>query len=209
LVSTPDILGLAKAYREDVEYLPNPFDHVLFYPRDRVNRDGSKRVLIAGSCDWDVKGTDKAIIALSHIKDIDVSIIQYGRDFEKTLKLAKRFKLHLNILPKVPHEYINEYYWGADIVIDRFNLGSLGMVSLEAIACGRPVIAYVSSAYKEYDLFPLWDIKESSDILSLLIKSEGFWKDLWEKERKYLVMHHDPVMVAYRLSKIYSDLLGE
>lgn len=84
LVSTPDILETARRFRADAEYLPNPFDKSLFYPKPIANHE-RKRVLIASDSNWSVKGTDIAIRAISRIKDeIEISIIQYGADFEKT-----------------------------------------------------------------------------------------------------------------------------
>ncbi|MEM2876127.1 MAG: glycosyltransferase, partial [Candidatus Bathyarchaeia archaeon] len=57
-VSTPDILELARQYREDAEYLPNPVDTQVFYPKPPSERDGKLKVLIASDSSWDVKGTD-------------------------------------------------------------------------------------------------------------------------------------------------------
>lgn len=68
--------------------------------------------------------------------------------------LAQSLGLHLNILPKTTHQHIPEYYWNADAVIDQCKSGVQGQVSLEAIACGRPVITYISSKYDSYKDFP-------------------------------------------------------
>ena len=159
LVSTPDILELARQYSEDAEYLPNPVDTQLFYPKPMPDRNGKLKVLIASNSDWNVKGTDMAIKALSQIKDqVDVSIIHHGKDFDRTVELAKSLGLNLHVLKKVPHEKMSEYYWGSEVVIDQFRMGSLGMITLEAIACGRPVLTFVSSKYPEYRDFPLKDV---------------------------------------------------
>jgi glycosyltransferase involved in cell wall biosynthesis len=204
LVSTPDILGIAKTFREDAEYLPNPVDMEIFYPKPLLEHGGKKRVLIASDSNWSVKGTDMAIRALSRIKDdVDVSIIAYGIDFERTLSLAYSFGLHMNILPKVSHEKLNQYYWSADVVIDRFKLGSLGMVSLEAIACGRPVITYVSSKYIEYADFPLRDVKTEEEIADAIINANV---KLWEKEYTYLEKNHRTKSIVERLLSIYKDV---
>ncbi|MEM0007382.1 MAG: glycosyltransferase [Candidatus Bathyarchaeia archaeon] len=205
LVSTPDILAVAKRFREDAEYLPNPVDMQLFYPKPMVEHGGKKRVLIASDCNWAVKGTDIAIRALSKVKnEVEVSIIKHGVDFEKTLALARSLGLRLNILPKVHHEKMREYYWNADVVIDRFKLGSLGMVSLEAIACGRPAITYVSSEYPEYKDFPLKNINTEGKIIEEIYDSNV---NLWQKENKYLEKHHKPENVVKKLLNIYNALI--
>ena len=188
LVSTPDILSIAKKFREDTEYLPNPVDTEIFYPKPIVQHGGKKKVVIASDSNWNVKGTDISVRALSKIKDeVDVSIIKYGIDFDRTLTLTSSLDLHLNILPKFPHNRLNEYYWNADVVIDQFKLGSLGMVSLEAIACGRPVITYVSSEYSEYRNFPLKDVDTSEEIVSAITDASF---ELWQKEYNYLERNH-------------------
>jgi len=204
LASTPDILSIAKRFREDAEYLPNPVDAELFYPKPPIQKSETKRVLIASDANWNVKGTDIAIRALSKIKDeVDVSIIQHGKDYEKTAALATSLGLHLKVLPKVPHEKLNEYYWNADVVIDRFALGSLGLISLEAIACGRAVLVYASSEYPENNDFPLKDLKQEDAIANTI---SDLPSDLWEKEYSFLKKHHDTENIESRLQSIYKEL---
>lgn len=204
LVSTPDVLGIAKRFREDAEYLPNPVDAEIFYPKPLVEHDGKKRVLIASDSNWNVKGTDVAIRALGKIKEeVEVSIIRYGVDFEKTVSLAYSVGLHVNVLPKVPHEKLNQYYWDADVVIDRFKLGSLGVVSLEAIACGRPVITYVSSEYPEYNSFPLKDVVTENEIVKAIENADN---DLWKKEYDYFKTGHTIDVILENLIKIYDSV---
>ncbi|MCJ7713964.1 glycosyltransferase family 4 protein [Candidatus Bathyarchaeota archaeon] len=205
LVSTPDILNIAKQVRKDAEYLPNPVDYELFYPKSLLKKDKKRRVLIASNSNWSVKGTDIAIQALNKIKnEVDVSIIAYGKDFEKTKMLASSLGLNLKILPKSPHKKLNKYYWDADVVIDRFAIGSLGMVSLEAIACGRPVISWVSSEYPENKDFPLRDLRDEEAIAKTIIDLPS---DLWETEYCFLKKHHHIKKIESRLIEIYNELL--
>jgi glycosyltransferase involved in cell wall biosynthesis len=207
LVSTPDILSIAKRYREDAEYLPNPVDAELFYPKPPAQKGERKRVLIASDSNWSVKGTDIAIKALSKIREeVDVSIVQHGKDFEKTKALASSLGLSLRVLPKAPHEKLNEYYWDADVVIDRFALGSLGVVSLEAIACGRPALVYASSEYPENKNFPLKNLKTEDKIADLIINLPC---NLWESEYKFVKQYHDLKSIESRVLEIYEQLLNK
>lgn len=202
LVSTPDILDIAKRYREDAEYVPNPVDTEVFYPKPSTSKGKKKRVLIASDSNWSIKGTDIAIKALRKIRDeVDVSIIQHGRDFDKTKSLSSSLGLSLKILAKSPHEKLNEYYWDADVVIDRFRLGSLGVVSLEAIACGRPVVTYVSSEFQEYKEFPLKDVCTEEAIASAVERANS---NLWEKQHSYFVKNHKPEVCVEKMLEIYN-----
>ena len=204
LVSTPDILKIAKRYRVDAEYLPNPVDAELFYPKPPAQKGEKKRVLIASDSNWSIKGTDIAIRALSKIREeVDVSIVQHGKDFEKTKTLASSLGLSLRVLPKAPHEKLHEYYWDADVVIDRFALGSLGMVSLEAIACGRPALTWVSSEYPENNDFPLRDLRNEEAIANVI---SDLPSDLWEREYHFLTKHHNIQNIESRLLSIYEEL---
>jgi glycosyltransferase involved in cell wall biosynthesis len=207
LVSTPDVLGQAKTFRKDAEYLPNPVDKEFFYPKSPAPQSEKTRVLIASDSNWVVKGTDTAIKALAKIREnVDVSIISTGVDFQKTLALARSLDLPLRTLQKKPHGKLNEYYWNADVVIDRFTLGSLGMVSLEAIACGRPALAYVSSEYTEYRDFPLKDLKDEEEIADVI---RNMPTRLWEEEYAYLEKTHMPQVVVPALLKIYKECVGK
>jgi glycosyltransferase involved in cell wall biosynthesis len=206
LVSTPDVLDKARQFREDAEYFPNPVDFTQFYPKPTEAHERRKIVLIASDSSWNVKGTDIAIRALNRIKDeVDVSIIGYGSDFSRTMSLASSLGMRLNVLPKVPHDKLNEYYWSSDVVIDRFKLGSLGLVSLEAIACGRPVITYVSSEFKEYRDFPLIDVYTVEKAASEIEKSDN---ELWKKEHSYLMKEHAPTTAVDRVLSLYRSLEG-
>jgi glycosyltransferase involved in cell wall biosynthesis len=204
LVSTPDVLSIAKKFREDAEYFPNPVDSEYFYPKPFIKHDGKKKVLIASDSNWNVKGTDIAIKALSKIKDeVDVSIVRHGADFDRTAALASSLGLHLSILPKVPHQKLDEYYWNTDVVIDRFKLGSLGVISLEAIACGRPVVAYVSSEFPEYAAFPLKAVDTEEKAVDSIRNADN---RLWEKEYTYFMTEHGATVVVERLLRLYEAL---
>lgn len=204
IVSTPDILQAARMFREDARYIPNPVDLSIFYPKPLREGVERKKVLIASDSNWDVKGTDVVVRALSMIKDrVEVYIISHGRDLEKTLTLARELGLSVKTLPKVPHDSMNQYYWDADVVIDQFKLGSLGLVSLEGIACGRPVVTYVSSQHVEYREFPLKDLQTEEEIAEAVIKAD---EKLWEAEYSYLINNHHPQKIVDEILKIYDDV---
>lgn len=205
LVSTPDLVEIAQKFREDIEYLPNFADTELFYPKQSMAREGKSKVLIASGSNWPVKGTDIAIRALARLKGkVEVSIIDYGPDLEKTLRLAKTLDLKLKRLPKIPHQSLNTYFWNADVIIDQFKSGVFGLTSLEAIACGRPTITHISSKHKTYRNFPLKDVNTIERIIEII---ENLPPKLWKAEYAYLKQNHDAEKIVHRILEIYKNLL--
>jgi len=207
LVSTPNLLENARIYSENSEYMPNPVDTDLFYPVTQKRLKEKLKVLIAAGNNWRIRGTDKILRALKSIKnEVDIDLIGYGVDTQKTLRLGKNLGLNLHVLPFIAHAEMSTYYWTADVVIGSIGIdGTLGMVALEAIACGRPVVAHVSSDFSEYKSFPLLDIWTPEDIASAVLSVRD--DKLWEKEYEYIQSFHDPNKVSKRLMKIYDDLI--
>lgn len=206
MVSTPDLINIAHPFREDVEYLPPPVDPELFYPRPVLTHAGKKQVLVASNSNWQGKGTDIVIRALSMLKDeISVSIIAHGLDFNKTLELASSLGLALNVLPKVPHEKINEYYWNTDVVIDQFRVGCPGTVAVEAIACNRPAVTFVSSVFPEYAEFPSKDVNSEDKIVEA-VREACTNANILKKQREYVEMNHETTAVLKKLMRIYGSV---
>ena len=77
------------------------------------------------------------------------------------------------------------------------------MVSLEAIACGRPVVTYVSSEFQEYRDFPLKEVCTEEAVASAVERANS---DLWEKQHSYLVKNHKPEVLAEKMLEIYNSL---
>ena len=78
------------------------------------------------------------------------------------------------------------------------------MITLEAIACGRPVVTYASTEYQEYRDFPLKDIVEEKQIAKAMCSADY---KLWQKEYVYLTQNHLPENVDRKLVGIYETLI--
>jgi glycosyltransferase involved in cell wall biosynthesis len=194
IVSTPDILELARQYRGEASYIPNLVDTQLFYTKPIAKQNGKLKVPIASNSDWKSKSTDKAIKALSMIKnEVDLLIIRYGKDFSKTVELTKSLGLSLNILEKISHENMSKYSWNLHAVIESFNLSSFSMVSLNTIACDRLIITFVSSDYQEFKDFHLRDINTKENIANAILNADT---KLWSKQYVYLEKNPQPEVVV-------------
>jgi len=203
LYSTLDLPD--KETPEYAVYMPNPVDTEIFFPRSIQRKKGKLRVLIASSA-WVAKGTDIAIHALSELKDkVEASIISYGVDYSQMLLLAESLNLHLNSLPKTLYQNMREYYWNSDLILDQFRCGVVGLVFLEAVACGRPVLGYISSKYPEFVELPLKDIDSSEKIVKAIEDIKDLTA-LWSAQYAYLKANHDVNAIVEKTFKLYKEL---
>lgn len=79
-------------------------------------------------------------------------IIDYGKDKEKVHEYVKKNKLENLIMFKETYkkEEMSEFYKSIDFLIFPTKRESLGLVALESMACGTPVIATNAFAIPEY-----------------------------------------------------------
>lgn len=74
---------------------------------------------------------------------LEMRLVKKGTHVKETMKLIEDEGLaeHVIWLDEMSQKQINDEYRQADIVFDQLGRGSIGMVSLDAMAMGRPVIA--------------------------------------------------------------------
>lgn len=116
LVSTPDLLEIARRYRSDAEYLPNPIDTLRFSPHPRV-KVGPKRALYIPK--W------------------------YETLPEGLVDELRRAGFEISMLSsRVNYRDMPQLLCSHDIFIDQFTIPSFSKTCLEAMSCGIPSIDY-------------------------------------------------------------------
>ncbi len=65
------------------------------------------------------------------------------------IEACERLPVDLEIVEGVPHHEARERYANADIVVDQLNAGWHGVFAIEAMALGKPVVAYLDPAAVE------------------------------------------------------------
>lgn len=145
--------------------LPNTVDDTKFYPTHKSKKLLNKYnisledKIILTVCRLDskekYKGYDKVIQILSDvlklIPNLKYLIIGSGDDEVRIKKIIKDFNLEKNVILAgfIPDEEINDYYNLADIFVMPSKGEGFGIVFLEALACGIPVIAGNQDGSKE------------------------------------------------------------
>jgi D-inositol-3-phosphate glycosyltransferase len=149
-----------------IRVIPCGVDTALFRPtsrreaKRRLNLEGRRVILFVGRLDW-LKGIDSLIQATKLASeafsgsDQRVHLLVIGGDTEhqaagpvgeearRLRRLARELGLEdaISFLGAQPQQELPTYYAAADVCVVPSFYESFGMVALEAMACGTPVIA--------------------------------------------------------------------
>jgi len=187
LLSSLDVLEKLKAIRDDVIYIPIPIDVSSFIEKPFRNHN---KIIVFHPYNSLVRGTDKVV------------------DSFKLLDLAYPKKFEFLFLEKhILHEEMQTYYHKADIVVTDLGVGALSTCSLEAMACGRPVIQYIKDGiYSEQP--PVLNVDDS--YLSLFERLVEITKSEIIKYgklgRRYIKQFHNAEVIAKQVGQIYEEV---
>ena len=110
--------------------------------------NNDKIILFVGRID-PLKGLDKLIEALSYLRHIKLRLVVIGggehsqHEIEQLRKLACEFKVQdaVTFLGLARYEQLPYFYSAADVCVIPSYYESFGLVALESLACGTPVVA--------------------------------------------------------------------
>jgi D-inositol-3-phosphate glycosyltransferase len=150
---------LTTLYRADasrIAVVPCGVDLERFHPMDKEQarralelQDGDRIILFVGRIE-PLKGIDILISAAAQLhEDENFRVLIVGGDGRAeaelaTLRaLAERLDIdhHISFVGAVPHEELPTYYNAADVCVVPSYYESFGLVAVEAMACGVPVVA--------------------------------------------------------------------
>jgi D-inositol-3-phosphate glycosyltransferase len=153
--------------------------------RCHLGLDHEKIALFVGRMD-PLKGLDKLITALSYLQDIQgLRLVVIGGDghngheIEQLRRLACDLKVQdsVSFLGLVKHEQLPYYYNAADVCVVPSYYESFGLVALESLACGTPVLAT--------------DVGSHRSVIR-------------QGETGYIIADNDPRCIADRLARLLS-----
>jgi D-inositol-3-phosphate glycosyltransferase len=132
-------------------------EHAFFAPGDRwgarqaLALPADVPVLLFVGRIQPLKGPDVAVRALAALGRRDALLLVVGgasgRDGDEALADLRRLATELGVIDQVrfvapqPHHILSTYYRAADVVLVPSRSESFGLVALEAMACGIPVVA--------------------------------------------------------------------
>lgn len=152
-----------------------------------------KKLLFIGRLDPE-KCVDIIIKAMPHIlkefKNVHLAIVGRGNLKDELKKLVQDLKLqdHVTFLGRIPDEDLTPVYNAGDIFILPSLVELEGMVVLEAMACGKPIlIANSKNSASPYFveengfLFRPWDYKDLAEKALTMLKDEKLLKKMAAK----------------------------
>lgn len=174
---------LLKQFNKNVFYVPNGFSSSLFYPMERnevkikLNLPLDKKIILNVASLYHVKGQRYLIEAMKeivkHRKDILCIIVGDGTLMKELKNQIKKLDLenYVKLVGSKPHDEISLWMNAANLFVLSSLSESFGVVQIEAMACGKPVVATKNDGSEEIII---------SDEYGLLCESENA-KDLTEK----------------------------
>jgi D-inositol-3-phosphate glycosyltransferase len=207
--------------------IPCGVDTEMFRPSDTraarkaLGLDPKKPVLLFIGRIEPLKGIDVLVRASAQL-DGNFQLLVVGGDEKDTMRihelhtLAEELGVHGKVVfaDAVPHEELAGYYNAASICVVPSYYESFGLVALEAMACGVPVIASRVGGLKETVrdgqtgyLVP-WRCPEPfAERLDLLLTNEPLRASLGEEAREVAQRYRWPVIAA-RVEDVYHDLVS-
>jgi hypothetical protein len=109
------------------------------------------------------------------------------------------------------HAEAKQWYERADIIIDQLLIGWYGVLTLEGMALGKPVIVYVREELLDnfdHDL-PIHNANPETirEQLRVLIRDSDLRTELGRRSRKFVEGYHDVRKVASNLKDLYCQVL--
>ena len=124
-------------------------------------------------------------------------------------KLEHKYLIDFRLLTNIPNSQVKRNFIEADIIIDQLIIGEYGMVSIEAMALGKPVICFLDNSYFDQIciLPPILNANERdiAEKIEHLINNFDERYELGVKGRKFVEGYHDSDKVAKKMKKIYEN----
>ncbi|MDD3877307.1 MAG: glycosyltransferase [Bacteroidales bacterium] len=216
-------IPVLKEFNDNVLHIPNGFNSSIFKPLDTINAkkqlglsEKNKLLLSCGGLET-YKGHTYLIEAIKilaqkhhHLKCI---IIGDGVLKKTLLKKIKHYELQdiIRLTGAIPHKDLNVWMNACDLFVLPSISESFGIVQLEAMACGKPVVATRNGGSEEvivsYELGLLCQKQNPQDLSQ---KMEMALNKQWNKE---LIVDYakqfDWEKVCGEIKNIYVSLLNK
>jgi len=215
IVTNPDTLDLCDKYRLNWVFVPFAINMQRYRPMKVDQLDGYENVVFCFSRqNWAEKGQNKLIKAFSLFLNRNKSsllvLVEWGADTRKSRDLIDRLELenHVKWIPLMSKPGLIEWINRSTVVADQFNLGSSGTAGFEAMACGKPLLIYLSKPHfsRVYDEFPpVLNTRSEDEIANCLemCTDRKTRDEIGRLSRQWVAKYHDSAEVAREHLALY------
>ena len=206
--ATPDLREPLADLRPDAEFLPNPIDTAAFAPAPEP--EDADDVYICCRLDPD-KGGGELLEACRLLADrrpeIRISALGTGAYLDEFLRLPNVLVLDF---PQ-PRAKLAGLIARHRVVLGQVHYGAIGMAELEAMACGRPLVASFrhGDAYPEPP--PIAEARTGAAIagaIERLVDDAELRAAKGSESRAWIEHHHALETVAERVEAVALEVLG-
>lgn len=170
--------------------LYNPVDDMFFCNGRKFN--GKHKLIFVGRLNMQHKGLDYLVSIMKKVSEVysdaELTIVGEGPDRDALEKLISDNALEANIKLVGRCSNVKRYYQEANALLVPSRWEGFGVVLIEAMACGTPVIAYENKGPNEIIfnhvdgiLIKQYDIKEFADAIIKLLSDAECWEKMSEK----------------------------
>jgi glycosyltransferase involved in cell wall biosynthesis len=190
IVQDYEVLPYVKPYYNKVHVLPLAIDLSRFGPSYPELQKKSRPLILHAPTNPDFKGTAYIERAIEKLKST------HKFDYRRIEKMSYAKAVNL--------------YRKADIIVDQIRCGAYGMFSVESMALGKPVIAYIRpdlvAKFPHY--LPILNANPNNiqQKIEMLLDTPSLRLDLGIEGRSYIMKHHSREVVIEKLLNIYSQL---
>jgi len=221
------VLPVSNALKEAIEdygiksvfrVIPNAVNTEVFYPMlyDGKRVRSKKRILFVGIL-TPVKGVPFLLQAVSYLKgqrqDFTLDIIGDGPGRAEYEELAKTFSVLdiVNFHGLIPKVKVAEFMRACEFLVAPSLHETFGVTLIEAMACGKPVIATNNGGSREMVdkkvgiLVPAQDFKALAEAINYMLDNYGDYSP--ERIAQYAKDKYGYEAVGHKLDRIYSELI--
>lgn len=182
-----------KKLNQNSKVLYNPVDDTFFSGGRKFN--GKHKLLFVGRLTIQHKGLDYLISIIKEVSkvypDVELTIVGDGPDRTTLEKIVHDNGLEKNVCFQGQSSNVKKYYDDANIVLVPSRWEGFGVVLIEAMACGTPVIAFENKGPNEIIsnnidgiLIKQYDVEEFSNKIITLLDDSERWERMSEQAYK-------------------------
>jgi len=166
---------------------------------------------------WNAKRNDiflKAYVQLCKSRDdVFLILINRGEDAGKTNEFLKKASIEgkYEILPKTLNQLeLHSYYKICDAVVDQFQVRSIGLIGLESMSFGKPLVSYIDEDVYEKlygekpPILSSNQVENVYNFLKKLVENKEFYQDISERSQKWISKFHSEDILIRKYLKLYT-----